>query len=48
MLYAADCKASGNEDDPKALRETYGTLPFQDKYKWILKAVSESPEVCGT
>lgn len=47
MLYSDDCKANGALDDPKKLREAYGALSYQDKYKWILKAVSESPEVCG-
>lgn len=45
VIYCEDCALNGNRDDKKKLREVYDAFSFQDKYKWILKAVSAAPEV---
>lgn len=47
VMYCEDCKENGKSGDAKALRKAYDEFSLQEKYKWVLKAVSAAPEVCS-
>lgn len=42
MFYAESKK--GEETDYSKLREAYANLSLEEKYKWVIKAVSEAQD----
>lgn len=45
MLFSEHNIQNGIKNENKSMRELYTDLSFDEKYKWVVKAVSLAPEV---
>lgn len=48
MLYSEECEIETGENNPTILRANYANLSIDEKYKYVVKAVSLAPDVNQT